>query len=788
MRCFAVAFVLGALWLQQQRALPDVAWAPLAVAAALARLLVPREERAIRAALLLACGAVAGFAYAAWRAEIALADRLAPEWEGADVELTGVIAGLPQPGTQSTRFLFAVEHGPARPSSTAPLPALVSLAWYPERTREGQSPPPKLRAGERWHLVARLKRPRGLANPHGFDFEAWALERGMGATGYVRTRQGAQRLAERVDGWPYTLHRWRGEIRDAMLEHLGDARLRGVLVALAIGDQDAIAPDDWDVFWRTGVGHLMSISGLHITMLGALGFTLAAFAWVRIPGAALVLPARKVAVVVGALAALAYTLVTGYAVPAQRTFIMLATVAACVLLDRHGSSSRVLAAAALAVVLLDPWCVLSAGFWLSFGAVAAIFYVMALRTGRHGKLHGAVLEQLAVTVIMLPILMALFQQVSIVSPLANAFAIPVMSLVVVPLTLAGAFLPLPFLLDVAHAVMQAVMVPLEWLAALPDAMLESHAPVAWTVAAAVLGCLWLLAPRGVPMRACGAAWLVPLFAVLPPRPAQGEAWIDVLDVGNGLAVVVRTAAHALAYDTGPGWNPDADSGHRIVVPFLRGEGIARLDGLVVSHADDDHSGGAASVAAEREPAWMLSPLAPAHPLHDIAPESIRCIAGERWGWDGVEFTVVHPAAAIYEETGKRKENDRGCVVRVASGGASMLLAADVEARAESEMLRRDANALSSEVLLVPHHGSKTSSTPAFVDAVAPSIGVLSVGYRNRFHHPNDGVVARYVERGISLRRTDEEGALRVVLPATPSGPMTITGQQDACRYWSARPC
>src|SRR6185437_5418061 len=300
----------------------------------------------------------------------------------------------------------------------------------------------------------------------------------------------------------------------------------------------------------------------------------------------------------------------------------------------------------------DPWAVLAPGFWLSFGAVASIFYAMDLRTGRRGKLHAAFLEQLSVT------------------------------LVVVPLTIAGAFLPMPWLLDAAHALLQLVMAALEWLAALPAAVLESHAPQPWTVACAVIGCLWLLAPRGFPMRSCALAWIAPLFLVVPPRPAPGEAWIDVLDVGNGLAVVVRTAAHALAYDAGPSWNGDSDSGSRIVVPFLRGEGIARLDALVVSHADDDHSGGAASVAASRAPRWMLSPLPADHPLHDLVEPSFPCEAGEGWRWDGVEFRVLHPPASIYAAAGKRKENDRGCVVRISTAAHSMLLAADVEARSE----------------------------------------------------------------------------------------------------------
>src|SRR5258706_6360732 len=494
MRSFVLAFVLGTLVLQHASELPQAALLPAAAAALLALVVIPVRLRTARFACLVVAGALAGVGAAAWRAEARLAEALPVAWEGEDLELAGIVAGLPQVMAGGTRFLFEVE---AVRTPRAVVPTLLALTWYAERAKGGGDalPAPHIAAGERWRITVRLKRARGLANPHGFDFEPWALERGIRATGYVRAKAGAERVTARVDGWPYTLHRWRGEVRDAMRSHLGDARLAGVLVALAIGDQDSIAADDWEVFWRTGVGHLMSISGLHITMLAGLAFALAYFAWVRVPALALRIPARKAAVAFGALAALAYSLMTGYQVPAQRTFVMLSVVAVCVLADRHGSPSRVLAWAALAVVALDPWAVLSAGFWLSFGAVASIFYVMALRTGHAGKLRGAVMEQVAVTLAMLPMLMALFQEVSLVSPIANAFAIPLVSLVVVPLTIAGAFLPLPWLLDGAHLLMMAVMAPLEWLAALPVAMLESHEPPAWAVAAAAARYALVLGPR-----------------------------------------------------------------------------------------------------------------------------------------------------------------------------------------------------------------------------------------------------------------------------------------------------
>ena len=775
MRLFAIAFLCGTLFLQQASELPGTSLAPAGLAALLALGLV--RPRPARWALLAAAGFLLGHGHAAWRAQLRLADALPFAWEGRDVALQGVVAELPQVHSRGTRFTFHVEHV-ATPGAV--VPRRLALAWYAQAAAGSRVDPPALVPGERWTLTVRLKRIRGLANPHGFDFEPWALERGLRATGYVRAREGAVRLADRVAGWPQSLHRARAGLRDRIRAALGEAPLAGVVVALAIGDQDAIAPAHWDVFWRTGVGHLMSISGLHVTLLAGLAYAIAFAAWARVPALALWFPARKAAIAAGTLAALAYALMTGFAVPAQRTVVMLAAVAACVLIGRHASASRVLALAMLAVLAADPWAPLSGGFWLSFGAVAAIFHAMALRTGTPGPLRAAWVEQLAVTVVMLPLVVALFQEYSLASPLANALAIPVVSWVVVPLAIAGAFLGLEEALRAAHAALAALMPVLEAMSAWPHVMLETHTPPAWTVAAALVGCAWLLAPRGFPLRSLGFAWLLPLFLAAPARPAPGEAWIDVLDVGHGLAAVVRTAQHALAYDAGPSWGDDSDSGDRVVVPFLRGEGLARLDALVVSHADDDHAGGAISVAAMRAPAWLLSSIPAGDALHALVPRSTRCAAGQSWHWDGVEFAVIHPA-----RDAAGKPNDLSCVLRVASRGGAILLTGDIEARSEAAILGRELQ-VDADVLLVPHHGSRSSSTGPFLEAVVPRRAVVSTGHRNRFGHPHPSVTARYAARGVSLWRTDRDGAIRVVLPRESAGVPAVQPLVSEVRYWSDR--
>jgi competence protein ComEC len=502
---------------------------------------------------------------------------------------------------------------------------------------------------------------------------------------------------------------------------------------------------------------------------------------------ALRLPAQRAAVLGGAFAALSYSLIAGFSVPTQRTLFMLSAVAVALWLGRITSATRILCTALLAVLLLDPWAVLAPGFWLSFGAVAAIFYVTAHRTGKLSSLKAAVVTQIAVTLGLLPMTLALFQEVSIVSPIANAFAIPLISLVVVPITLLGAVLPFDFLLLLAHELMSLCYWALKWLSETPNAVWQSHAPPAWTVALALIGTAWMLLPRGAVPRWIGAALLLPMFVLQPAKPREYELWVTLLDVGQGLATVVRTANHTLVYDTGPRYNPDADSGNRIVVPYLRGEGIRRLDALVVTHDDDDHTGGARSIIAARNPKWVMTSVDEDRDVLEGAAEVMRCDTRDAWTWDGVDFEVLHPTKEDYADE-NRKTNDMGCVIKITAPGATVLMTADIEKLSEAEILARDADALKADLMVMPHHGSNTSSTDEFLVAVKPKIALAPVGYRNRFRHPHPDVVARYAARGIKIYRTDEAGALTLKFAASAEGRPAVSSHRiERKRYWMDLP-
>ncbi len=527
----------------------------------------------------------------------------------------------------------------------------------------------------------------------------------------------------------------------------------------------------------------MSISGLHVTMISGLAFALVYWAWRRSAGLTLGLPARKAAAVAGLLAAIAYAWLSGYAVPAQRTVYMLAVVAAALWSGRLSSASVVLCAALFVVVLIDPWAVLAPGFWLSFGAVGLILYVSVGRIGQEHWFSAWARVQWTITLGLVPLLLALFQQISLVSPLANAVAIPVVSLVVVPLTLVGVLLPFDLVLHLAHFVMALCGGMLECMSALPLAVWQQHAPPQWTVAVAMAAILWLMLPRGFPARWVGVAGLLPLFLVEPALPAPGELKLTVLDVGQGLAVVAQTRNHALLYDAGPAYGPQIDSGNRVIVPYLRASGVRVLSGMIVSHGDNDHSGGANSVLQAMAPEWLLTSVAADHPSIARAAAVTRCEAGKLWQWDGVEFELLHPAREHYMRE-KFRGNDRGCVLRITTGETSVLLVADIEQKSERELLASVPDKLPARVLLVPHHGSRTSSSPDFVTRVNPAFALVAAGYRNRFGHPKDEVLDRYRALGSRIFRTDLDGAL--IVEVTGDGAISVQRYRAMYRrYWHA---
>ncbi|WP_428422979.1 DNA internalization-related competence protein ComEC/Rec2 [Methylibium sp.] len=765
-------------------ALGLAAWGLFAILRGRAGGAVPRA--ALLAGVLVAsAGAATSFGATGLRAGWRLAEQLPAGLEGRDMVVVGVVAGLPQRSPDAWRFRFEPES--ARIGDAAlDLPSRLTLGWY--ATPDGAELP-MLRAGQRWQLTLRLKRPHGLSNPQGFDYELYLFEQGVRATGTVRTTRGtANRLLGEAAG--QAIDRLRQSVRDAIAARVADPSSAGVLAALAVGDQAAIEREDWALYRNTGVAHLMSISGLHVTMFAWLAGLCVGWLWRRSARAMLACPAPLAARWGGVAAACAYAVFSGWGVPAQRTVVMLATVAMVAAAGLRWSWPLVWTAAMVVVTAIDPWALLQPGFWLSFMAVGLLLASGEVRglaaagprlapdparprwrgilARLRSLLAGGLRTQLVATLGLAPLTLVFFQQLSLVGFVANLVAIPVVTLLVTPLALLGVLLP-PLWLPTAWVV-ERLNDGLQVLAAPAWAVWSVPAAPPWAVACGLFGAALALAPLPWRVRALGLPLLLPLLVPTVVRPAAGAYEMTVVDVGQGTAVLLRTAGHTLLYDTGPQYSREADAGERVLLPLLHALGERGLDLLMLSHRDTDHVGGAAAVLRALPVARLASSLEASHPLLALAGARgvgvVPCEAGQRWVWDGVRFELLHPTAEalLAAERVKTKPNTLSCVLRVSGRWdqqeRAVLLTGDLESEQEARLVAARGGALASEVLLVPHHGSKTSSSPAFLDAVAPRVAVVQAGYRNRFGHPAPEVLARYAERGIAVVDSPRCGAWR----------------------------
>jgi competence protein ComEC len=697
-----------------------------------------------------------------WRAVDRLSQRLPAALEGQDMLVTGVIAALPQAGPSGLRFVLEVEQATLR-GEFITLPPQLALGWYSDYSDEAflDDPRTDVRPGQRWRFPVRLKRPHGTMNPHGFDLELMLFEQNLGATGYVRVARGgapAQRLA---DGVAHPVERLRQAVRDAIHQRVADGRVAGVLAALAVGDQAAIERSDWDIFRTTGIAHLVSISGVHVTMFAWIAGGLAAWAWRRSTRSMLWLPAPVAGRWLGLGFAVAYSMLAGWGVPAQRTVIMLGTVVVLRQWGRRWPWLLVLLMAGVMVTALDPWALLQPGYWLSFTAVGLLMVSEPVTrgvprfTGWRGWLHGHLRAQVVATLGLAPLSLVIFQQISIVGFVANLFAIPWVTLVITPLALLG--MVMPALWSLAAWGVQVLLTVLTHLSQWPMAVWTAAAAPAWLIASGLLGALVGVLPLPWRVRWLALPLVLPLLWPPVQRPLEGAFELLAADVGQGTAVLVRTRSHLLVYDTGPQYSPESDAGTRVLVPLLQSRGEPQVDMLMLSHRDTDHVGGAASLMAAVPVKALQSSLEDGHPLLEKGLPHQRCVAGQHWAWEGVEFEVLHPTLDDYANA--RKTNALSCVLRVRDAvGHSALLTGDIEAPQEAALQQRVGAGLGSQLLLVPHHGSRTSSTAAFLDLVHPQVAVVQAAYRSRFGHPAPDVMARYADRGINVVRTDQCGA------------------------------
>lgn len=759
----------------------------LALAFAVLSFLIRKTHQRLAILLFMATLFALGWTHSFNYSDSRLARPFPAELENQEIEITGYIDQLPSGDNKSRRFSFRVHQW--HEYEKLLLPNRIYLSWSSGWQKKRVIP--NLRPGQEWKFLVKLKRPHTMVNHHGFDFERWMFHQGMGANGSVHS---AELLAESIRSidlkTAIEYQRWR--IRQKIQEALGtDAQYAGVLVALVIGDQNSISQEDWRVFNATGVGHLISISGLHVTMLSGLGAAFAAWFWRR-KDWPLRMPVPKVAACAGFLTAFIYAWLAGFQIPAQRTMYMVGIVAFALWTGRIARAFDIWWLALLLVLIIDPMAPYTPGFWLSFGAVAVILYGMGSSSSLIGIPNGKECEfsrierltmamkescrlQWIVTIALLPCTLFWFYQASIVSPLANALAIPVISFVVTPLAIAGALLPewfATFLLKLAHFVMELTAQYLNYLAQLDWAVLWSHKPSIWALGLSILGIYMHIRPGPLlhqwQLRILGLMFLTPLFWGVQQVIKEGEFRVSVFDIGQGTAVLVETKSHRLLYDAGPLMGKNDNAGERILLPYFRGEGIERLDRLVISHKDADHIGGASSLMKDLRIDSFLGVMPENHPvmieLQKKLIPALPCQYGQEWYWDAVRFRVWHPGEDITfdPDTHRGKPNENSCVLEVNNGHASFWLTGDIEKRGEQEHIERlqieKYRYPQTVIVMAPHHGSKTSSSEKWLEALKPSAAFSQHGYLNRYGHPHEIVKRRYEEGDITLLETTKTGA------------------------------
>lgn len=728
----AISFMLGCLVFLQLPSLADSAYLWLMLISAIIFLIFAKTR--LFAYLLL------GGLWVLVQASIVLHDRLAPILEGQDLLITGIIADIPEHDGQRIRFEFT----PDKIVEQIRLPSKLRLNWY-------KPLPSSLNAGERWQLTVRLKQIHGMANPGSFDYERWLFQQRIGATGYVRNHHDNIKLAKPSF---YSVNALRQQIVDKLNHHLHGSPQRGLIQGLTTGIRESINAEQWQTLRRSGTNHLLAISGLHIGLASAIGFFVFRWLWSRRAKNLLLLPAKEAAAIAGFFTALFYAALAGFAIPTQRALIMIATVMIAIVIRRPVAPSSILAFSLLLILIWDPFAVLSAGFWLSFSAVAIILLTSQNRFPpphwQWLKIHSVIAFGLT------PLLLLFFMQTSLIAPIANVVAVPFISLIIVPILLLATLLlwffePLGIVLFKLADHLLALFWPLlDYFAHLPFANWTSVALPFYYFLAVTLGTLLLLAPRGFPAKWLGVIGLSPLLFFNPVRPEQGEFWFTLLDVGQGLATVIQTKQHTLIYDTGAKFNDSFNTGTAIVLPYLQQQGIHKIDTLVISHADNDHSGGAKPLMQHIPVDTLLSSL----PIKNLS-QAMPCHSGQSWQWDQVNFTMLHP-----DDDDEGSENDLSCVLKISNHFGSVLLTGDIEKKAEDLLISRHGDELHATIMVAPHHGSKTSSSANFIDTVQPEYILFPVGYRNRYHFPAKTIRERYQHRNITSYNSADQGAIQ----------------------------
>ena len=750
MRAGTIAFLIGIIIFLQISTLSSSWFAILLFFVLMALFTLPKSRFSHQYVWRISCAIICGLLWAFFRAEAILTTDLDKTIEGDTVVVIGEVVSLTEILDRGIRFEFRVDEMQSEMGVPLKSPGKIRLGWY----RQDVS----IQAGEYWRFHVRLKRPYGFSNPGSFDYEAWLFQHRIRASGYVRNNE-QNDLIQRASVFSIDYQ------RHLLRELIGKTDIadsdKSFLSALSLGDRSKISAIQWQTLTQTGTSHLLAISGLHIGLVSGIFFIIGRWLWSLSGSLPLQLASQRFAALTGLFGALVYAALAGFSIPTQRALIVISVWMLSLFFNRKYASSDIISISLLVVLIIDPFAVMDAGFWLSFSAISIIAYGITCRvnTSSSGWRNnwwkwGRV--QYLIAVGLFPMLVLWFQQYPLVGILANFVAVPYVSLVLVPLVLFGIVL-LPVIFPIGEFILQlagqalGILWPfLEYLSGLESNLWQSATPTPLIFLSGMIGVLILLMPKGMPARLIGIFWLLPLLYPHLERPRAGDFWMAQLDVGQGLATVIQTQNYSLIYDTGDKFGERFNAGAGVIIPYLKHQNIFHPDLLILSHGDRDHIGGAIALLAKYPDLHVLTSIDDKTGYSN----SDSCVKDQRWDWDGVTFEILSPThPKAYQG------NNSSCVLKISNAQYSVLLTGDIEQPIESRLVRTMPDKLSATVMIAPHHGSKTSSSLPFIDAVSPKIVVFPVGFRNRFGFPKQNIISRYESRQVKILNTARDGAL-----------------------------
>lgn len=690
--------------------------------------------------LLLFVGFSCGLFWVMLFSTLHLDHRIDKSVEGKDISIKGTVTSIPMIDQNNVSFNFKTDDFNQQKRKLN-----LKLTWYETQTY--------LQAGETWRLTVRLKRPHGFMNPGGFDYEAQLFEENIAATGYVVNTPDNYQLSATKYSYPIT--KLRQTIQTAVTAHFSHDSLVGFLPALLVGSRQYITQPQWQVLRATGTNHLIAIAGLHIGLVAGFIFVMISFLWRQSYHLTLLIPAKQIAAIFSVFSALCYSFLAGFPIQTQRAMIMLSILLFVVLIKRHLLPWQTYFYALIIVLILNPLNVVMAGFWMSFVAVAVIIYGMQGRLSNRGIWWEWGRVQYVIMIGLIPVTMFIYHETSSVGLMANIIAVPWFAFVIMPLCVLSLFFFM-FSHQLAYLCLWLVLRNLHILWAILT-FLSQQTISLWhpanlsiiTLISASIGILLLLASKGFYCRELCIIFFLPLFFSPKNVPQSGDIWFTLLDVGQGLSAIIQTKNHTMIYDTGPKFSENFNAGDAVIIPYLQVNNIWRINTIMISHGDSDHIGGSFAIIKSLSVNQILT----------IVPQRFQshaafCYAGERWVWDDVTFEVLWPMQGDYFN-----DNNSSCVLKVSNGKESILLTGDIQKPVEEKLIEQYQTELHSTILVAPHHGSKTSSSFPFINAVKPTFVLYGVGYRNRFHFPNKSVVNRYHLVGVTQYQTSDAGAI-----------------------------